>query len=202
MSLNVDLDYTVTDPYVFEGTFDLEAPLSYDLQWNVSFSYIGNSKGYLVWPHMICSGNWSASTSQGAFVGNFSMYLNGEFSYNFWVSLTVPFNPDPLSWGFAEVSPPSLQAVENNVDFSSMKSGENLLTISCHFYSVIEQSGTANMDIYIGPLIVDIIGYKGSDGIPDPFQPFFEFNAYFITLLWGIFALPVTEAIRISARRL
>ncbi|MFX1548649.1 MAG: hypothetical protein ACFFCU_20745, partial [Promethearchaeota archaeon] len=153
-------------------------------------------------PKIPYGGNWSASTGQGAFVGNFSIYLNGESAYNFRVSLTVPYDPDPNSWGFSEVKAPSLEDVKDVVDFSSLGSGENNLTIKCHFYSKIEKAGKANMDIHIGPLTVDITGLRGADGIPDMAQPLPGLNAYLFTLVCGILFFPVAEAIRYYGKRL
>ncbi|MFX1516726.1 MAG: hypothetical protein ACFFC6_10475 [Promethearchaeota archaeon] len=200
-SLNVELDQKLTDSYIFKDKYDLENPISYDFQWSVSFSLKGYPWGYLVWPKIPYGGNWSASTSQGAFIGNFSIYLNGEFSYEFQIILTVPYDPDP-TWVFVEIRAPSLEDIKYVVDFSSMRSGENNLTVKCHLYSIIERPGKANMDLHIGPFIVDITGLKGSDGIPDIVQPFPGLNAYFLTLFCGIIFLPVAEAIRYYGKRL
>ncbi|MFX1248619.1 MAG: hypothetical protein ACFFBQ_14625 [Promethearchaeota archaeon] len=194
-TMNVELNQKVVDPHISEGVFDLEEPISYHLQWSVVFSLNGYPWGYLIWPHMISGGNWSAPSSQGWFVTNFSMCLNDKFSYNFWVSFQVPYDPSPTSYGFAEVVEPSLEEVKYNIDFSTLHSGENNLTIKCHFYSKIEKAGKANMDIHIGPLTVDITGLRGADGIPDMAQPLPRLNAYLVTFICGIIFLPVAEAV-------
>ena len=197
--MSIELDQQVVDPYVFTDIFDLEEPISYHLQWSLSFSLQGPPWGYKVVPFVPDMGNFSCSTSQGWFVTNFSLHLNGKLSHVSTMSFEVPW--DPTGWGFAGVYEPGL-GEKGHVNFTDMHSGENNLTLNCHLYSIIERAGKANMKMEIGPLTVNITGIRGTDGIPDVVQPFPGVNAYFLTLISGILFLPVAEAIRYYGKRI